>query len=76
MSRLTSLNASRPRRSDQHSPTGVEPPVPSAEETTSHRKLRLVIEEFRSTVRSWDELVGFDGLQAAKTCVDEITEMK
>jgi hypothetical protein len=38
--------------------------------------LKLVITEIKSTVRTWDELVGVDGMKAGKGVVDEGTTME
>ena len=75
MSRLASLTPSRPPRSSlSPSPSPSSPARPI--ETTHHRMLKLLLNEVRNLIKTWDELVGIDGLKAGKACVDEVTEME
>jgi hypothetical protein len=38
--------------------------------------LKLLINEFKNLFRTWDELVGMDGLKAAQGIVNESTTME
>ncbi|KAF8321441.1 uncharacterized protein EI90DRAFT_3147087 [Cantharellus anzutake] len=44
-------------------------------ETTYHRKLRSILLEIKATTITWDEIVLYDGLNAAKGLVDARTEL-
>jgi hypothetical protein len=75
MSRLASL--ATPTRRGSPSPS----PSPGAfelgpTETTHHRMLKLVIGELRMVFRTWDELVGMDGLKAGQGIINEQTIME
>lgn len=75
MSRLASLSTpSRSRASLSPSPG----PSPSQQvtETTHHRMLKIVISEVKNVHRTWDELVGIDGIKAGKGVIDESTTME
>jgi len=74
MSRLASLSTPTRRQSPSPSPS----PAPSdhGQETTHHRMLKLVITEFKGLFRTWDELVGLDGLKAAQGVINEGTTME
>lgn len=88
MSRLASLTPSgtpsRPQtpRSPTSSPAPSSPRTPRAGtparnvETTHHRMIKLVISEFKSVFKTWDELVLIDGVKAGKGCIDAGTEME
>jgi hypothetical protein len=75
MSRLASLTPSRTRSRASQSPSPSPAPTVSVE-ATHHRMLKLVLAEVRNTIRTWDELVGADGVKAGKGCVDEGTTME
>lgn len=79
MSRLASLSTpSRGRSGQSPSPA----PSPSANgsaastETTHHRLLKLVLAEIKAVHRTWDDLVGVDGLKAGRGIVDASTTME
>ena len=38
--------------------------------------IKLVIGEFKSVFKTWDELVLVDGVKAGKGCIDAGTEME
>jgi len=38
--------------------------------------IKLVIGEFKSVFKTWDELVLLDGVKAGKGCIDAGTEME
>ena len=53
------------------------PPSPSrAVETTYHRKIRTLLQEVRSILRIWDELVKIDGLRLITTLTDTRTDLR
>jgi hypothetical protein len=74
MSRLASL--STPTRRQSPSPSPSPAPSESGVETTHHRMLKLLINEFKGVFRTWDELVMQDGLKAAQGIVNEGTTME
>lgn len=89
MSRLASLapavtpnRAQTPTRDIGGSPAPASPRTPRgatpsrAVETTHHRMIKLIINEFRSVFKTWDELVLVDGVRAGKGCIDAGTEME
>ena len=89
MSRLASLTpAGTPSRnrigspSPAPSPAGSAPRTPKSVnpsrqvETTHHRMVKLIITEFKTTFKTWDELSLIDGVKAGKGCIDEATEME
>ncbi|KAJ3850912.1 hypothetical protein EV368DRAFT_44255 [Lentinula lateritia] len=52
------------------------PPSPARlVESTYHRKLRILLQELKSTTETWDDIVLIDGLKAAKSLVDMRTEL-
>jgi hypothetical protein len=74
MSRLASL--STPTRRQSPSPSPSPAPSESGVETTHHRMLKLLINEFKGVFRTWDELVGQDGVRAGQGVVNEGTTME
>jgi len=38
--------------------------------------IKLVISEFKSVFKTWDELVLIDGVKSGKGCIDAGTEME
>lgn len=55
----------------------IPPPSPSRlSESTVHRRLRTLLQELRSISQTWDDIVLLDGLKAARTLVDERTELE
>jgi hypothetical protein len=77
MSRLASLSTPTRRQSPSPSPS----PAPTdlgvgVVETTHHRMLKLVITEFKSLFRTWDDLVGVDGLKAGQGIINAQTTME
>ncbi|KAJ7632213.1 hypothetical protein FB45DRAFT_978036 [Roridomyces roridus] len=44
-------------------------------ESTYHRKIRVALQEFRSIIETWDDLVLLDGLKAAHSLVDTRTDL-
>lgn len=79
MSRLASLSTpSRSRSSLSPSPGPATVPVVALPpiETTHHRMLRIVISEIKNLHRTWDDLVGVDGIKASKGVIDESTTME
>lgn len=82
MSRLASLSTPNTRR-DRSSPSPSPAPRSSTpvftareQETTHHRMLRLVLLEIKSLFRTWEEVVGMDGMKAGKGVVDEGTTLE
>jgi hypothetical protein len=61
-------------RNQQRSTPASSPARPV--ESTFHRKLRSLLQEFRVTAKTWDDLVLIDGLKGAKSLVDTRTELK
>ncbi|KAG8905967.1 hypothetical protein FRB99_007901 [Tulasnella sp. 403] len=52
-----------------------EPNTTPPTETTYHRKLRTLLLDFRTAVKTWNDLVLVDGLKAAKDLTDARTEL-
>jgi hypothetical protein len=80
MSRLQSLQSSSSSSPSRHTRASPPPSSPSTvpypqDTTTYHRKLRALLNEVRSSMGVWDELVG-DGWKASKGLIDEGTEIE
>ena len=75
MSRLASLSTPTRRHSPSPSPSPA-PSDPGMVETTHHRMLKLVITEFKGLFRTWDDLVGVDGLKAGQGIINAQTTME
>ena len=78
MSRLASFKGpSTPTASPVRAKETSAPPSPSRlAESTYHRKVRALLQEMRAATETWEDIVIFDGLKAAKNLVDTRTDLE
>ncbi|EPT05941.1 hypothetical protein FOMPIDRAFT_1110010 [Fomitopsis schrenkii] len=77
MSRLASFKGpSTPTASPVRGKESSAPPSPSRlAESTYHRKTRILLQEMRAATETWEDIVIFDGLKAARNLVDARTDL-
>jgi len=75
--RLASFRGpSTPTSSPARQPKGVPASPSRPVESTYHRKIRALLLEIRSATETWDDLIIFDGVKAARELVDTRTDLE